>query len=244
MTQTHFGFQQVPEEEKVRHVRRVFDSVAGRYDLMNDVMSLGLHRVWKAIAIAQAQIREGQSVLDVASGTGDLALAFAQRVGPAGSVVMTDINAQMLARGRDRLIDAGYPVPAVVCDGEHLPFADKTFDRVMVAFGLRNMTHKDRALAEMHRVLRPQGKLLVLEFSEVLPPLRRLYDHYSFKVLPWLGQKIANDAESYAYLAESIRMHPGPEALKEMMHSAGFGVVRFQRLTGGVVALHQGIRLT
>jgi demethylmenaquinone methyltransferase/2-methoxy-6-polyprenyl-1,4-benzoquinol methylase len=157
---------------------------------------------------------------------------------------MTDINAQMLARGRDRLIDAGYPVPAVVCDAEHLPFADKTFDRVMVAFGLRNMTHKDRALAEMHRVLRPQGKLLVLEFSEVLPPLRRLYDHYSFKVLPWLGQKIANDAESYAYLAESIRMHPGPEALKEMMHSAGFGVVRFQRLTGGVVALHQGIRLT
>jgi demethylmenaquinone methyltransferase/2-methoxy-6-polyprenyl-1,4-benzoquinol methylase len=244
MTQTHFGFQQVPEDEKVRHVRRVFDSVASRYDLMNDVMSLGLHRVWKAIAIAQAQIREGQSILDVASGTGDLALAFAQRVGPAGSVVMTDINAQMLARGRDRLIDAGYPVPAVVCDAEHLPFSDKTFDRVMVAFGLRNMTHKDRALAEMHRVLKPQGKLLVLEFSEVVPPLRRLYDHYSFKVLPWLGQKIANDAESYAYLAESIRMHPGPEALKEMMHSAGFGVVRFQRLTGGVVALHQGIRLT
>ncbi len=244
MTQTHFGFQQVPEDEKVRHVRRVFDSVASRYDLMNDVMSLGLHRVWKAIAIAQAQIREGQSILDVASGTGDLALAFAQRVGPAGSVVMTDINAQMLARGRNRLIDAGYPVPAVVCDAEHLPFSDKTFDRVMVAFGLRNMTHKDRALAEMHRVLKPQGKLLVLEFSEVVPPLRRLYDHYSFKVLPWLGQKIANDAESYAYLAESIRMHPGPEALKEMMHSAGFGVVRFQRLTGGVVALHQGIRLT
>jgi len=244
MTQTHFGFQQVPEDEKVRHVRRVFDSVASRYDLMNDVMSLGLHRVWKAIAIAQAQIREGQSILDVASGTGDLALAFAQRVGPAGSVVMTDINAEMLARGRDRLIDAGYPVPAVVCDAEHLPFPDKSFDRVMVAFGLRNMTHKDRALAEMHRVLKPQGKLLVLEFSEVVPPLRRLYDHYSFKVLPWLGQKIANDAESYAYLAESIRMHPGPEALKEMMHSAGFGVVRFQRLTGGVVALHQGIRLT
>ena len=244
MTQTHFGFQQVPEDEKVRHVRRVFDSVASRYDLMNDVMSLGLHRVWKAIAIAQAQIREGQSLLDVASGTGDLALAFAQRVGPAGSVVMTDINAQMLARGRDRLIDAGYPVPAVVCDAEHLPFPDKTFDRVMVAFGLRNMTHKDRALTEMHRVLKPQGKLLVLEFSEVIAPLRRLYDHYSFKVLPWLGQKIANDAESYAYLAESIRMHPGPEALKEMMHSAGFGVVRFQRLTGGVVALHQGIRLT
>jgi len=244
MTQTHFGFQQVPEDEKVRHVRRVFDSVASRYDLMNDVMSLGLHRVWKAIAIAQAQIREGQSILDVASGTGDLALAFAQRVGPAGSVVMTDINAEMLARGRDRLIDAGYPVPAVVCDAEHLPFPDKSFDRVMVAFGLRNMTHKDRALVEMHRVLKPQGKLLVLEFSEVVPPLRRLYDHYSFKVLPWLGQKIANDAESYAYLAESIRMHPGPEALKEMMHSAGFGVVRFQRLTGGVVALHQGIRLT
>jgi demethylmenaquinone methyltransferase/2-methoxy-6-polyprenyl-1,4-benzoquinol methylase len=244
VSQTHFGFQQVPEQEKVRHVRRVFDSVARRYDLMNDVMSLGLHRVWKAIAIAQAQIRPGQAVLDVASGTGDLALAFAQRVGPAGSVVMTDINAQMLARGRDRLIDAGYPVPAMVCDAEHLPFEDRSFDRVMVAFGLRNMTHKDQALSEMYRVLKPQGKLLVLEFSEVVPPLRRLYDHYSFKVLPWLGQKIANDAESYAYLAESIRMHPGPEALKEMMHSAGFGVVRFQRLTGGVVALHQGIRLT
>ncbi|MFM1880039.1 MAG: hypothetical protein RLZZ344_273 [Pseudomonadota bacterium] len=244
MSQTHFGFQQVPEQEKVRHVRRVFDSVARRYDLMNDVMSLGLHRVWKAIAIAQAQIRPGQAVLDVASGTGDLALAFAQRVGPAGSVIMTDINAQMLARGRDRLIDAGYPVPAMVCDAEHLPFEDRSFDRVMVAFGLRNMTHKDQALSEMYRVLKPQGKLLVLEFSEVVPPLRRLYDHYSFKVLPWLGQRIANDAESYAYLAESIRMHPGPEALKEMMHSAGFGVVRFQRLTGGVVALHQGIRLT
>ena len=241
---TDFGFQEVPTGEKAQRVARVFDSVATRYDLMNDVMSMGMHRIWKAITISQANVKPGQRVLDVASGTGDLALVFAKRVGPLGKVVMSDINAQMLARGRNRLIDHGYPIESVVCDAEHLPFPDQSFDLVTVAFGLRNMTHKDRALAEMHRVLKPQGKLLVLEFSEVVPPLRRLYDHYSFKVLPWLGQKIANDAESYAYLAESIRMHPGPEALKEMMHSAGFGVVRFQRLTGGVVALHQGIRLT
>lgn len=244
MTQTHFGFQQVPEHEKARQVRRVFDSVADRYDLMNDVMSLGLHRIWKAIAVAQAQVREGHEVLDVASGTGDLALAFAQRVGPSGRVVMTDINAQMLARGRDRLINAGYPLSAVVCDAEHLPFNDQSFDRVIVAFGLRNMTHKEHALSEMRRVLRPEGKLIVLEFSEVLPGLRRAYDQYSFRILPWLGDKLANDAESYRYLAESIRMHPGPEALKEMMRSAGFDVVRFQRLTGGVVAIHQGIRVS
>jgi demethylmenaquinone methyltransferase/2-methoxy-6-polyprenyl-1,4-benzoquinol methylase len=243
MSQTYFGFQQVAEHDKARHVRRVFDSVARRYDVMNDVMSLGLHRVWKALAVAQAQAREGQDVLDVASGTGDLALAFAKRVGPSGRVVMTDINAQMLQRGRDRMINAGYPVPAVVCDAEHLPFLDQSFDRVTVAFGLRNMTHKDLALAEMRRVLRPRGKLLILEFSEVIAPLRPLYDQYSFRILPWLGEKIAKDAQSYQYLAESIRMHPGPEALKEMMHSAGFDVVRFERISGGVVALHQGIRL-
>lgn len=244
MTQTHFGFKQVPEAEKAQHVRRVFDSVASRYDLMNDFMSLGLHRVWKAVTVAQAQVRQGHAVLDVASGTGDLALAFAQRVGPSGRVVMTDINAQMLERGRDRLIDAGYPIDALVCDAEALPFPDRSFDRVTVAFGLRNMTHKERALAEMARVLKPNGKLLVLEFSQVIGPLSKLYDHYSFKVLPWLGEKIAKDAQSYSYLAESIRMHPGPEALKDMMHSAGFDVVRFQRLTGGVVALHQGVRVT
>ncbi|MGA1252628.1 MAG: bifunctional demethylmenaquinone methyltransferase/2-methoxy-6-polyprenyl-1,4-benzoquinol methylase UbiE [Burkholderiaceae bacterium] len=243
MNQTHFGFKQVPEQDKARHVRRVFDSVARRYDVMNDVMSLGLHRIWKALTVAQAQVREGHDVLDVASGTGDLALAFAKRVGPSGRVVMTDINAQMLHQGRDRMINAGYPVPAVVCDAEHLPFADQSFDRVSVAFGLRNMTHKDQALAEMRRVLRPRGKLLILEFSEVIAPLRPLYDQYSFRILPWLGEKIAKDAQSYQYLAESIRMHPGPEALKDLMHSAGFDVVRFERFSGGVVALHQGVRL-
>jgi len=240
---THFGFQEVPTGEKAKRVARVFDSVAARYDLMNDAMSGGLHRLWKASTISQANVRPGQRLLDVASGTGDLALAFAKKVGPQGRVVMSDINGQMLMRGRNRLIDAGYPTEAVVCDAEHLPFPDNEFDLVTVAFGLRNMTDKLAALKQMHRVLKPGGKLMVLEFSKVAPPLEKIYDVYSFKVLPWLGKKIANDEESYRYLAESIRMHPGPEELAQMLRDAGFDIVRFSTMTAGVVALHQAIKL-
>jgi demethylmenaquinone methyltransferase/2-methoxy-6-polyprenyl-1,4-benzoquinol methylase len=210
---------------------------------MNDVMSAGLHRFWKSFTIAQAHLREGHQVLDVASGTGDLALAMAPKVGPTGRVIMSDINAEMLSRGRDRMLDHGKNLTAMVCDCEALPFADQTFDRVTLAFGLRNMTHKDRALSELLRVLKPGGKLLVLEFSKVAKPLEKLYDFYSFKVLPWLGDKIAKDADSYRYLAESIRMHPGPEELAQMMRDAGFGVVRFTTMTAGVVALHQATRV-
>ena len=240
---THFGFEEVPTGEKARRVARVFDSVAARYDLMNDVMSGGLHRVWKAATISQANIRPGQHILDVASGTGDLALAMARRVGASGRVIMSDINASMLLRGRNRLIDAGFPTTAVVCDAEHLPFPDASFDLVTVAFGLRNMTDKPAALRQMHRVLKPGGKLLVLEFSKVAAPLEKIYDLYSFKVLPWLGKRIAGDEDSYRYLAESIRMHPGPDELAQMLREAGFGVVRYTTMTGGVVALHQAIRI-
>ena len=240
---THFGFEQVPAGEKAQRVARVFDSVAARYDLMNDLMSMGLHRVWKAVAISQANVRPGQHVLDVASGTGDLALAFAKRVGPQGRVVMSDINGQMLTRGRNRLIDQGCPVESVVCDAEHLPFPDANFDLVTVAFGLRNMTDKQAALKEMARVLKPGGKCLVLEFSKVAAPLEKIYDLYSFKVLPWLGGKIARDEASYRYLAESIRMHPGPKELAEMLSSAGFDIVRYQTMSAGVVALHQAVKL-
>jgi len=240
---THFGFEEVPTGEKAKRVARVFDSVAARYDIMNDVMSGGLHRIWKAMTISQANVRAGQKVLDVASGTGDLALAFAKKVGPHGKVVMTDINDQMLARGRNRLIDAGYPTQAVVCDAEHLPFPEAEFDLVTVAFGLRNMTDKAAALKQMHRVLKPGGKLMVLEFSKVATPLEKIYDFYSFKVLPWLGKRIANDEASYRYLAESIRMHPGPEELAQMLRDAGFDVVRFSTMTAGVVALHQAIKI-
>jgi demethylmenaquinone methyltransferase / 2-methoxy-6-polyprenyl-1,4-benzoquinol methylase len=240
---THFGFEEVPTGEKAKRVARVFDSVAARYDLMNDAMSGGLHRLWKASAISQANVRPGQHVLDVASGTGDLALAFAKKVGPQGRVVMSDINGQMLTRGRNRLIDAGFPTQAVVCDAEHLPFPDAEFDLVTVAFGLRNMTDKSAALKQMHRVLKPGGKLMVLEFSKVAPQLEKIYDIYSFKVLPWLGKKIADDEDSYRYLAESIRMHPGPEDLAQMMRDAGFDIVRFSTMTAGVVALHQAIKL-
>ena len=240
---TDFGFEEVPTGERAQRVARVFDSVATRYDLMNDVMSMGMHRIWKAITISQANVKPGQRVLDVASGTGDLALAFAKRVGPLGKVVMSDINAQMLARGRNRLIDHGYPIESVVCDAEHLPFPDQSFDLVTVAFGLRNMTDKPAALKQMHRVLKPGGKLMVLEFSKVAAPLEKLYDLYSFKVLPWLGKRIAQDEDSYRYLAESIRMHPGPEELAQMMRDAGFDIVRFSTMSAGVVALHQGIKI-
>ncbi len=242
MSTTHFGFQQVDERDKARRVRGVFDSVASRYDVMNDLMSMGLHRAWKAFTVMVADIRPGHQVLDIAGGTGDLAMAFAKKVGPTGRVVHTDINEAMLRTGRDRLVDAGIVLPTFVCDAEKLPFADASFDRVSVAFGLRNMTHKDAALREMCRVLRPGGKLLVLEFSKVAKPLEKAYDWYSFKVLPRMGSLVAGDADSYRYLAESIRMHPDQPTLKAMMGEAGFGHVDYHNMTGGVVALHVGIK--
>ena len=242
MSNTHFGFETVDEQEKARRVRGVFDSVAPRYDIMNDLMSLGLHRAWKAYTTLVANLQPGQRVLDIAGGTGDLSQAFARKVGPTGTVVHTDINFQMLRTGRDRLLDAGCVLPTLVCDAEKLPFADGGFDAVSVGFGLRNMTHKDVALAEMNRVLKPGGKLLVLEFSKVAQPLEKAYDWYSFKVLPVLGKLVARDEASYRYLAESIRMHPGQEELKAMMKKAGFGHVDYHNLTGGVVALHVGIK--
>ena len=239
---THFGYEQVAEAEKVRRVAAVFDSVAQRYDLMNDLMSGGLHRLWKAFIIDRSGVREGSRVLDVAGGTGDLSLAFARKVGPRGQVWLTDINNAMLTHGRDRLCDLGIMLPVARCNAEKLPFPDAHFDVVSVAFGLRNMTHKDAALAEMCRVLKPGGKLLVLEFSKVAAPLEKVYDWYSFSVLPRLGQMVAGDAESYRYLAESIRMHPGQAELKAMMKTAGFGHVDVHNLTGGVVALHVGLK--
>ncbi|HEY0823627.1 MAG TPA: bifunctional demethylmenaquinone methyltransferase/2-methoxy-6-polyprenyl-1,4-benzoquinol methylase UbiE [Ramlibacter sp.] len=242
MTQTHFGYQTVDEREKARRVRGVFDSVAPRYDVMNDLMSLGLHRAWKAYTVLVADLRPGQRVLDIAGGTGDLAQAFAKKVGSEGMVVHTDINASMLRVGRDRLLDAGLVLPTVVCDAEKLPFETESFDRVSVGFGLRNMTHKDKALAEMHRVLKPGGKLLVLEFSKVARPLERAYDWYSFNILPRIGRLVAGDEASYRYLAESIRMHPGQEELKAMMRQTGFGHVDYHNLTAGVAALHVAIK--
>ncbi len=242
MSSTHFGFESVDEHEKARRVRGVFDSVAPKYDLMNDLMSMGLHRGWKAYAVLVADVREGQQVLDIAGGTGDLALAFARKVGATGRVVHTDINEAMLRTGRDRLLDAGVALPTTVCDAEKLPFGTGSFDLVSVAFGLRNMTHKEAALVEMNRVLKPGGKLLVLEFSKVARPLEKAYDWYSFKVLPRLGRLVAGDDASYRYLAESIRVHPGQDELKAMMKNAGFGHVDFHNLTGGVVALHVGIK--
>lgn len=242
MAQTHFGYQTVDEAQKAVRVRGVFDSVATRYDLMNDLLSMGLHRAWKAYAVAVADVRPGMQVLDIAGGTGDLARAFARRAGPTGRVVLSDINEAMLRVGRDRLLDEGLVLPTLACDAERLPFADASFDLVSVAFGLRNMTNKDAALAEMARVLRPGGRLLVLEFSQPAEPLRKPYDFYSFKVMPFVGRLVASDADSYRYLAESIRMHPDQAALKAMMKTAGFGHVDVHNLAAGIVALHVGIR--
>ena len=240
---THFGFQTVDEELKQKKVAEVFSSVAQKYDVMNDIMSFGLHRVWKHFTIQISDVREGDRVLDVAGGTADLSLAFARKVGRSGQVWLTDINHAMLSRGRDRMIDKGFAMPVAQCDAEKLPFPDDWFDCVTVAFGLRNMTHKDVAIAEMRRVLRPGGRLLVLEFSKVWKPLSPIYDLYSFKLLPWMGSKVANDADSYRYLAESIRMHPGQEELKAMMEQAGLGRVDYFNLSAGVVALHRGYKI-
>jgi demethylmenaquinone methyltransferase / 2-methoxy-6-polyprenyl-1,4-benzoquinol methylase len=232
----------VAAENKSEKVRRVFDSVAERYDVMNDLMSLGLHRAWKAFAVSVARPRQGERVLDVAAGSGDLAAALCRKVLPGGEVWITDINRRMLERGRDRLLDDGLAVPAVQCDAERLPFPSAWFDCVTVGFGLRNMTRKDHALAEMARVLKPGGRLVVLEFSKVWKPLERAYDWYSFKVLPWLGDKVAGDAGAYRYLAESIRLHPDQAALAEMLRNAGLQQVEVFNLAGGVVAVHRGYR--
>ncbi|HSI95824.1 MAG: bifunctional demethylmenaquinone methyltransferase/2-methoxy-6-polyprenyl-1,4-benzoquinol methylase UbiE [Methylophilaceae bacterium] len=239
---THFGFKTVAESEKARKVGEVFHSVASRYDLMNDVMSAGLHRLWKRYTVETSGVLPGNRVLDIAGGSGDLSRLFAKKVGKLGKVILTDINASMLSVGRDRMLDEGLAVPATQCDAEKLPFPDNYFDCVSVAFGLRNMTHKDLALKEMLRVLKPGGRLLVLEFSHVWKPLQPAYDAYSFKLLPVMGKVLAQDAESYRYLAESIRMHPDQETLKQMMLDAGFDKVDYHNLTAGVVALHKGFK--
>jgi demethylmenaquinone methyltransferase / 2-methoxy-6-polyprenyl-1,4-benzoquinol methylase len=239
---THFGFREVEETDKARHVAGVFDSVASNYDLMNDVMSAGLHRLWKAFTVRQANVRAGMKVLDIAGGTGDLARSFARAAGANGEVWLTDINASMLAAGRDRLLDDGLTIPLAQCDAEKLPFPDGHFDVATVAFGLRNMTHKDLALTEMRRVLKPGGRLLVLEFSRVWKPLAPFYDAYSFRILPWLGEKLAGDSESYRYLAESIRVHPSQQELAHLMERAGFEDVQWFNLTAGVCALHVGVK--
>ena len=241
--QTDFGFERVPEDDKARRVGAVFDRVAERYDLMNDLMSLGLHRLWKAFAISIARPRPGDRILDVASGSADLARSLARRVMPGGQICLADINLKMLELGRDRVLDDGLLAPAVQCDAERLPFASGHFDCVTVAFGLRNMTHKDRALAEMTRVLKPGGRLVVLEFSKVWKPLERAYDFYSFRVLPWLGKQVAGDAAAYRYLAESIRMHPDQPTLAGMLESAGLSRVEVFNLAAGVVAVHRGYRI-
>jgi demethylmenaquinone methyltransferase/2-methoxy-6-polyprenyl-1,4-benzoquinol methylase len=242
---THFGFQQVPEEEKTGRVRAVFDSVFDRYDLMNDLMSMGVHRVWKQVAIALSGIRPGQQALDLAAGTGDLSARMAGIVGPQGRVIFSDINANMLRKGRDRMSDLGLGgnLHYLQIDAEAIPFADDSFDCVSIGFGLRNVTHKERALREMHRVLKPGGRALVLEFSHpTSKPLSKLYDLYSFQVLPRLGQLIADDAQSYRYLAESIRMHPDQESLKEQMLEAGFDQCDYHNQSGGIVAIHRGFK--
>ena len=240
---THFGFKTIDETQKQQKVNEVFHSVATKYDVMNDAMSAGLHRVWKRFALDTSGVKAGDKVLDIAGGSGDLSKLFSAKVGATGSVILTDINASMLAVGRDRMIDAGLNVPALQCDAEQLPFADNSFDCVIVAFGLRNMTHKELALKEMLRVLKIGGRLLVLEFSKVWQPLEKIYDIYSFKFLPFMGKLIAKDASSYQYLAESIRMHPDQETLKEMMQEAGFKKVDYYNLTAGVAALHKGYKI-
>ncbi|HLP98187.1 MAG TPA: bifunctional demethylmenaquinone methyltransferase/2-methoxy-6-polyprenyl-1,4-benzoquinol methylase UbiE [Sideroxyarcus sp.] len=240
---THFGFETVDENEKAKKVAGVFTSVASKYDIMNDLMSVGLHRIWKRFAVGQANVHEGQRVLDIAGGSGDLSRLFLDKVGSSGQVILTDINNAMLRVGRDRLLDEGLATPTAQCDAEHLPFPDNYFDVVSIAFGLRNVTHKDAALREMHRVLKPGGRLIVLEFSKVAKPLEKMYDLYSFKLLPKMGELIANDADSYRYLAESIRMHPGQDELKQMMIDAGLERVEYFNMTGGVVAVHRGYKL-
>ncbi len=242
MSQTHFGYQSVDENDKAARVRGVFDSVAQNYDVMNDVLSAGMHRLWKRYTVTVSGAKEGDRVLDIAGGTGDLTRLFARKVGSRGQVIHTDINEAMLRVGRNRMLDEGVMAPPLVCDAEKLPFADNYFDVVCVAFGLRNMTHKDQALREMLRVLRPGGKLCVLEFSKVAPPLAKVYDWYSFKLLPKIGQVVAKDAASYQYLAESIRMHPSQAELKALMHTQGFGHVDVHNMSAGIVALHLGIK--
>ncbi len=242
MTDTHFGFQSVAEDEKASKVAAVFDSVASRYDVMNDLMSVGMHRLWKKFTLQVSGVRSGQRVLDLASGSGDLARGFAKKTGREGLVVMTDINPAMLSRGRDRAIDQGFLLPTLQCDAERLPFPTAYFDCVSVAFGLRNMTHKERALEEMYRVLKPGGCALILEFSRVWEPLKPLYDLYSFQVIPRIGRWIANDEASYQYLAESIRMHPDQETLGALMTQAHFENVEWFNLSAGVVALHRGYK--
>lgn len=241
--ETHFGFQSVKEEEKQKKVGEVFHSVAQKYDVMNDVMSAGMHRLWKRFTVNTSGVKAGDSVLDIAGGSGDLSKLFSQKVGVTGQVILTDINASMLAVGRDNMIDAGLQVPVAQCNAELLPFADNSFDCVIVAFGLRNMTHKEQALKEMHRVLKVGGRLLVLEFSKVWAPLSKIYDAYSFKLLPFMGKLIANDAQSYEYLAESIRMHPDQETLRNMMTDAGLSKVDYYNLSAGIVALHKGYKV-
>ena len=239
---THFGFEEVNESEKSRRVKDVFSSVASQYDIMNDLMSGGLHRVWKHIAVTLSGVREGSRVLDIAGGTGDLSKRYLNKIGEKGELWLTDINGEMLTVGRDRLIDDGFMPPLCQCDAESLPYPDNYFDCVTVAFGLRNMTHKDKALEEMHRVLKRGGRLIVLEFSKVWKPLEKLYDLYSFKLLPLMGRLVAKDEASYRYLAESIRMHPAQEELAQMMRAAGFERAEFFNLTAGVVAIHRGTK--
>ncbi len=241
---THFGYQSVRKEEKAGKVAEVFHSVAAKYDLMNDLMSFGIHRLWKRFTITLSGVRRGMQVLDIAGGTGDLARAFARETGETGRVVLADINASMLNVGRDKLLDQGFSrVEYVQANAECLPFADNTFDVITIAFGLRNVTDKDAALRSMHRVLKPGGRLLVLEFSKpVYEPLSKVYDAYSFSILPAMGQMVTQDAESYRYLAESIRMHPDQPTLKGMMESAGFIHCDYHNLTGGIVALHRGFK--